>query len=61
MLPTYLYRGDRLTSPELRHQLCQAVRRADGRCIRGLNANMLVRFTTGAVHVVLARQLRKLT
>lgn len=59
-VPTYLYRGDRLTAPELKGQLCQAVRTKAGKCIRGRNANMLVQFETGAVHVVLARQLRKI-
>lgn len=56
----YTYRGDRLTAPELRDRPCQAVRTAAGKCIRGKNANMLVQFNNGAVHVVLARQLRKI-
>ncbi|RSK33939.1 hypothetical protein [Hymenobacter metallilatus] len=59
-MSSYTYRGDRLTAPELRGQPCQAVRTAGGKCIRGRNGSMLVQFETGAVHVVLARQLRKL-
>lgn len=36
--------GDRLTRPELRRMPCRAVRRSDGKCIRGRNGNMLVEF-----------------
>lgn len=57
----YTYRGDKHTAPELRGQPCQAVRNTAGKCIRGKNSNMLVQFNNGAVHVVLARQLRKVT
>lgn len=60
MASEYTYRGDRLTSSALAGQTCRAVRRPDGKCIRGANANMLVEFETGAKHVVLARQLRKI-
>lgn len=56
----YTYRGDRLTAPALRGAECRAVRRPDGRCIRGKNGAMLVEFTDGSQHVVLGRQLRKL-
>jgi hypothetical protein len=54
----YVYRGDRLTDPALRGQPCDPVRRADGKCIRGANGNMLVVFADGVARVVLARQLR---
>jgi hypothetical protein len=54
----YVYRGDRLTAPELRGQPCDPVRRPDGKCIRGRNGNMLVVFADGVQRVVLARQLR---
>lgn len=37
----YIYLGDRLTRPELRRMPCRAVRRSDGKCIRGRNGNML--------------------
>jgi hypothetical protein len=55
----YIYRGDRLTDPNLRGQECKAVRRSDGKCIRGKNGNMLVEFESGKA-VVLGRQLRKI-
>jgi len=57
----YRYRGDRFTAPEWKGANCEAVRREDGTCIRGTNGNMLVRFlSTGALQVVVGRQLRKL-
>lgn len=55
----YTYRGDRFTNPDLKGKQCVAVRRPDGKCIRGRNGNMLVSFN-GIVTVVLARQLRKI-
>lgn len=55
---TYRYVGDRWTRPELRGARCEAVRRPDGKCIRGKNGSMLVLFDTGA-HVVIGRLLRK--
>lgn len=58
---TYVYRGDRWTAQEWRGKHCDAVRRADGKCIRGRNGSMLVVFDGGARHVVIGRQLRKLT
>lgn len=57
---TYTYRGDKLTDPNLKGKPCEAVRRADGKCIRGKNGNMLVHFTGAGKMVVLARQLRKI-
>lgn len=60
-MTTYRYRGDRFTAAEFRGATCHAVRRADGKCIRGRNGNMLVRFLSGRLSVVLARQLRKVT
>lgn len=56
----YLYRGDRLTRPDLKGVEVNAVRRVDGRCIRGTNGNMLVQAADGQQYVVLARQLRKI-
>jgi hypothetical protein len=56
----YVYLGDRLTRAELKNAKCRAVRRADGRCIRGRNATMLVEFESGLRCVVLARRLRKI-
>ena len=55
----YVYRGDRLTDIIYRGKYCNAVRRKDGKCIRGKNGNMLVNFN-GRNVVVMARQLRKL-
>jgi hypothetical protein len=57
---TYTYLGDRLTDESLKGQRCEAVRRGDGKCIRGKNGSMLVRFEDGSTHVVLGRRLRKL-
>jgi hypothetical protein len=55
----YTYRGDRLTAPDLRGMACDPVLRADGKCIRGKNGNMLVIDGQGRRWVVLGRQLRK--
>lgn len=54
----YIYLGDRYTGPEYKRKPCIAVKRADGKCIRGRNGNMLVSFG-GIKVVVVARQLRK--
>lgn len=56
---TYRYLGDRMTNAGLRGAICTAVRRLDGRCVRGKNGSMLVRFDDGRVVVVLGRLLRK--
>lgn len=55
----YIYRGDRSTSDMWKGRDCVAVRRKDGKCIRGKNGNMLVDFYGNKV-VVLARLLRKI-
>lgn len=55
----YIYKGDRFTDPELKGKSCKAVRRQDGKCIRGKNGNMLVEFDSVQVNVI-ARQLRKI-
>ena len=54
----YTYIGDRFTDPALKNKQCKAVRRQDGKCIRGKNGNMLVEFDGVRVNVI-ARQLRK--
>ena len=63
MSQRYTYRGDRLTDAELKGQTCEAVRREDGKCKRGKNGNMEVRWLSGPkmgqACVVLGRQLRK--
>ena len=56
----YIYLGDKLTMPELKNKLCNAVRRTDGKCIRSQMSTMLVSFD-GIIHNVLARRLRKLS
>jgi len=56
----YIYNGDRMTDPKYKLAECSAVRRPDGKCIRGKNGNMLVKFATGKTVVVIARQLRKI-
>ena len=58
--PEYRYLGDRFTRAELRGAHCRAIRRADGRCIRGRNGSMLVEFAAGLSCVVLGRRLRRL-
>lgn len=55
----YVYRGDKQTSTELKGKLCSAVRRNNGKCIRGKNGTMLVDFD-GKRAVVIGRMLRKI-
>lgn len=56
----YIYHGDKLTSPLLRKKECLAVRRDDGKCIRGKNGSMLVHFPGFGDCVVIGRLLRKI-
>ncbi|QHV94016.1 hypothetical protein [Spirosoma endbachense] len=56
----YTYLGDRMTDPALKGQACAAVLREDGKCIRGRNGSMLVRFDSGREAIVIGRLLRKL-
>ena len=57
----YIYHGDKLAKLyKWAKQQCKAVRRKDGKCIRGKNSNMLVEFEDGTKVVVLARLLRKI-
>jgi hypothetical protein len=55
----YIYRGDLFTDDQFKGKECSAVRRPDGKCIRGKNGSMLVEFNRKKVNV-LARQLRKI-
>lgn len=57
-MTTYLYLGDRLTDPALKGAQVHAVRRTDGKCIRG-RGSMLVVTDDGRRIVVIARLLRK--
>lgn len=59
MIRRYIYHGDRMTDQRYKGKPCTAVLRPDGKCIRGKNSNMLVRFDTGETVVILARLLRK--
>lgn len=55
----YKYLGDRLTDLKYKGQLCDAVKKPNGKCIRGKNGNFLVVFASGEKVVVLGRRLRK--
>jgi hypothetical protein len=55
----YTYLGDRNTDPALKGASCSAVRRRDGKCIRGKNGSMLVALENGQKMVVMGRLLRK--
>ena len=57
----YKYLGDCFSDSSLKGQLCKAVRRQDGKCVRGKNSNMLVEFSDGNKVVILSRLLRKLS
>lgn len=59
MIQQYKYLGDRFTDPKLKGAICQAVRRSDGKCIRGRNGSMLVEFN-GVKTNVIGRLLRKI-
>lgn len=54
----YTYRGDRLTASALKGMQCNAVYRADGKCITSKMATMLVIDNSERKHVVLRRALR---
>ncbi|MFC5411468.1 hypothetical protein ACFPMF_19250 [Larkinella bovis] len=56
----YVYLGDRQTDPALKGARCAAIRRPDGKCIRGRTGGMLVRFENGRISVVIGRLLRKI-
>jgi hypothetical protein len=57
----YRYMGDRITDTSLKGNTCSAVRRPDGKCIRGPNGSMLVEFTNPRLKaVVIGRLLRKI-
>lgn len=56
---TYKYLGDKHTDPRHKGQLCEAVRRENGKCTRGKNGNFLIQFASGEKVVVIGRLLRK--
>jgi hypothetical protein len=55
----YRYLGDKYTDQKYKGSICSAVRRKDGKCIRGKNGSMLVQFEEVKV-VVIGRLLRKI-
>jgi hypothetical protein len=55
----YYYLGDRNTDPALKNIPCNAVRKTDGKCIRGKNGSMLVELRDGMRVVVVGRLLRR--
>lgn len=57
-MTTYRYLGDRLTDSTLKGARVHAVRRANGKCVRG-RGSMLVITDDGRRIVVIARLLRK--
>ncbi|MBO0947319.1 hypothetical protein [Fibrella forsythiae] len=57
----YKYLGDRYTDEVLKGATCTAVRDERGKCIRGRNGSMLVRFDSGLVANVIGRLLRKIS
>lgn len=57
-MTTYTYIGDKHTDPALLATTFTAIRRANGKCIRG-KSNMLVQGSDGRAYVVLGRLLRK--
>ncbi len=59
-LRKYKYLGDRLTDKKYKGANCSAVMRSNGKCIRGKNGNMLVKFETGEIVNVVGRLLRKM-
>lgn len=56
---SYIYLGDRLTDNNLKNKNCIAIKKANGKCYRGRNTNMLVEID-GIRHIILARRLRKI-
>jgi len=55
----YVYRGDRWTDSVLKGQLCDPVRRSDGKCIVGRRmGSQLVRFVDGRQAIVMRRRLK---
>lgn len=55
----YVYKGDKLTDPDLINKICFPVKRPDNKCIRSKKSTMLVHFPGVGDKVVLARSLRK--
>jgi hypothetical protein len=56
----YKYLGDRHTDPGMKNIICTAIRRKDGKCVRGKNGSMLVQSSNGKKLVVIGRLLIKM-
>jgi len=57
----YIYKGDRLTNADFKNKHCVAIKKDDGKCIRGKNGNMLVYFPGLKIKaIILAKRLRKI-
>lgn len=54
----YTYIGSKITDEAYKGKQCNAVRRRDGKCIRGKNGSMLVEFNGVKVNVI-GRLLRR--
>lgn len=61
MTRRYTYLGDKLTARELVNATCTAVLRADGKCIVGRSAMLVLFDGETTPRVVLRRRLRKVT
>ena len=55
----YKYLGDRFTDEKYKGALCSAVRRKDGKCIRGKNGNMLVKFSSGEIVNIVGKSIKE--
>lgn len=58
-METHIFLGDRHTTLELKNKACNTVKKLNGKCYRGRNANMLIDID-GVKYVVPGRRLRKL-
>ena len=54
----YIYLGDKITDHSLKGKDCNAIRRDNGKCIRGRNGSMLVEFEGVKVNII-GKRLRK--
>ena len=50
----YIYLGDRNTDTRLRKRTCRAIR-INGKCLRGKNGSMMVKFDDGTTAVIIGR------
>ena len=55
----YKYKGDKLTDPKFKGAICTFPKKANGKCFRGKNGNMIADFNGELVNIV-GRLLRKI-